>query len=298
MPRLPWVDVVIFNNELDTLRYRMAMHSALFSAVMIIEANLTHSGTPKPLVAKQSLLQEELTKYGAEVLEVPFTRAEARSRKHFTREDAQRRFVLKQLSARYANHFVHMSDVDEYLDPSWARDNLERLPASGCVTPRLRCYTYAIHCPNYGESPWLMGRVIRNPSSAFTHAVQHGLSLRGPPTGRCPASPEWAGWHIGYAYNSSMIWSKLRSFQHRDDVAIQKVLKLQEAELLRTIDDRASRCKDPLDRRQKKDPTKAKINSSYSSLIPFDGRAPPLAGWPEHPMAGTALSGRGETPKN
>ena len=59
---------------------------------------------------------------------------------------------------------------------------------------------------------------------------------------------------------------------------------MRKADRAQLLDYRVSRCIDPVDLRQKVDKSKRKHNITFEERA-YDGRWPPVPGWPEHPKA-------------
>ena len=291
---VPWVDVVLFGHEVDMLRYRLKVHAPIFSAVVIVESNLTHTGLPKPLYARDSLTAEEIALYGITLVNVPLheikrkRQLDGSARINMAREQSQRKFINEWLSVNYPRHRVHMSDVDELVDPQ----SVCALPDTSCVTLSLRFYLYGIHCAVHSNTPWMMSMLVRTDSDAFKTNLRKRLPMRGATVGYwpaaeqrlCRAAPGLQGWHLSDFFNTSMLVRKFETYNHNDDTLIQGLLQLPPMKRDMVLEDRVERCIDARNQKQRLNPLLQKLNASYM-IEPYDGRMPPVPGWPRHPKA-------------
>ena len=132
------VDVVILNDEIDLLRYRLQLHATLMQTTVVVEANVTFSGKPKPLFARESLTAAEVTEHAIILLQVPFSAAELADPSPWIRENAQRTFLNGWLLEHFPESLVYMSDVDELLDPAIRfTEHIQH-----CMVASLRHYLY------------------------------------------------------------------------------------------------------------------------------------------------------------
>lgn len=286
-PRPPTVDVVLFNDEVDMLRYRVRLHSTIFSHTVVAQSNLTLSSLPKPMHGARAFSPSERALLGITLLDVPLPPASFHppnlrdERVAFLRERAMRNCVGRWLARSYPRAVVHFSDVDELLEPQSAALHLAVAAAaqnvSACITPRHRLFNYAEVCPCLSEA-WAKAAILRSDSALFAKTLRLAGELRMLPTAVCSESPQYVGWHFSFAMDSAQILRKLRSFAHssRDDVA--RLLSMREADAERRIDAAAAQCADPLGR------------AAHCRGVAFDGRLPPVAGWPRHPKAPRALT--------
>lgn len=60
---------LIVNDEVDMLRYRRQLHEPITRQVVIVEANLTFTGIPKPLHVRDTLSQAELERHNVLLLQ-------------------------------------------------------------------------------------------------------------------------------------------------------------------------------------------------------------------------------------
>ena len=113
---LPLIDIILMNDEMDMLEYRLKLHRSIVTKFVIVESNLTFKGRPKPLYAKSLLATGKLEQFNIEVLQVPFSQSERESNDTWVKELATRRFIGYWISQHYPNATVTLSDVDELFD--------------------------------------------------------------------------------------------------------------------------------------------------------------------------------------
>ena len=300
------VDVVLFNDEIDMLAYRLQLHSPIASHFLIVESNVTHVGQPKPLHGARALavggelfhlaerLQGRLT-----VLNVPgLDRRKKYHWPHYWRETAMRVFVNSYLQRHFPNYAVFMSDVDELLDSSMQTHFQGVSQRNRCIRPKLYGFYYGEHCacladPNMGER----SVYFHTNSTFFAQVVARKAELRYSDelvSSTCPVSTIQLGWHLSYFFDTPTILVKLQSFRHADDVRMRRLLELPNRSAV--IDDRISRCASLLTplhpgRSGKLYVTKlteAKWMSLRTPTLIADawhGQPPPINNWPRHPRA-------------
>ena len=177
------VDVVMFNDELSVLRYRLRLHSAFADTFVVAETAITYAGHAKPLHASNSLTEAEKRAYDVRIFVVPVLRSIASPTRseNWRRENHQRSSLNRYLADNFKKHLIFFSDLDEFLDPEAMRTTLLSSAhladsAVGCITPRMRFYYYSEHCPVF--EPWAAATLSRSDSYFFTKVVQAGMLLR------------------------------------------------------------------------------------------------------------------------
>ena len=179
----PLLDVFLINDEIEMLRYRLALHAPLAVRTIVAESRWTHSGHPKPLHARNNLTDEELVRFNIRCVDVPFPRlasehssrnksaASSNSRNALDVEIAHRRYLhgiigremrallpallpatVSAETAAPSDLLVHFSDVDELLDLASLRRAVQlagsiEAVVPACRSPMLRHYYYGVHCP-------------------------------------------------------------------------------------------------------------------------------------------------------
>ena len=70
------LDIFSASDELDMIRYRLELHQPITYKTIILEANVTHTGKPKPLYVREALTAGEIARHNVVLMNVPFTVAE------------------------------------------------------------------------------------------------------------------------------------------------------------------------------------------------------------------------------
>ena len=136
------IDVFSASDEVAMVRFRLHLHEQLAFKTIVLESEHTHTGRLKPLYITNALSAEEKARYNVQLINVPFGDALLRKANCSLRrcvlalEDAQRRYVNSMLLVERLEHIragrrellVHLSDVDELLDP-----DLIPTPSSGAA---------------------------------------------------------------------------------------------------------------------------------------------------------------------
>ena len=134
--------------------------------------------------------------------------------------------------------------------------------------------------------------LVRTDSSAFSQTIlTKKLPMRGaehywPARDRrtCQTAEGLHGWHLSYFFDTDAIIRKMETYNHNDDVKVQRLLRMPLAERTRIIEHRVAHCIDPFNTRQRINPTLAKNNVTFQEAA-YDGKMPPVPGWPRHPLA-------------
>ena len=284
---LPLIDIILVNDEMDMLEYRLNLHHSIVSKFVIVESNVTFKGLPKPLYAKSLLATGRLEKFSVEVIQVPFSQSERESNDTWVRQLATRRFIGYWISQHYPNATVTLSDVDELFDTEALAKVLEspELNNLSCFFLPMRFLYYGEACP-MSLSRWNAAPIFKTGSTWFREVVVRGEGLR-LHTDQSPfvsktcevlnlATP-LLGWHISYAMETNRIVNKIRSFSENAPF-IQELINAHNVSDI--IEGRLQRCGDLYGREDYPE-----ISCSQIDVRVFDFKSPPLMGLPRHPLA-------------
>ena len=287
---LPLVDVFIFNSEEEMLRYRIRLHSRVFSRFVVVESNITFSGNFKRLHAHDAVakLERHHRSLDITILQIPLAPAQPAESQHkvraaFSRETQQRVFLNAYILEHFPRHTIFFSDVDELLDPRTLASELTTNPTSDCITTSLRPFYYGESCQYMRR--WDFGVVLRSDGQTFAKIVRAGAELRKSQvvSRSCPTTKHFVGWHFSYAMDTESIAQKLRDFSHASDmrVGVPKILALSQHKgaLHQYIEDKVMHCRDLFGR----------TGEVSLQLRAHDGVLPPVLGWPRHPLAPSSL---------
>jgi len=291
------VDMFTANDEIEMLRYRLRLHEPLTLRTIILESNVSHSGLPKPLHVRNALTPEEIARFNVHLIQVPFTSDEIKrasctsalaGKCAWVLEIAQRRFVNRMMQQQIdelnrtrglGNVLFHMSDLDELLDLDIVADASAKGQIPGCVCPLMRVYVYGERCPAIWPE-WSRSVLFRASSGWFSDMVRahgiRGFQLRRLAGKGCGVLRRWSGWHFGYFMSAAKILKKYRAFAHAHDKYVLKMVN--SADPLKAIEHKVRSCSDIHGR---------KYGPSWTA---FDGRLPPVDGWPRSLLAPRAAN--------
>lgn len=291
---LPLIDIFMINDEVEMMRTRLALHAPVTRRFIILESNVTFSGRSKPLHARLNLTADECEQYNVVVLNVELSSSQrynaqrvvsrtAGKSVEWARELGQRAYVNRLVeeqvlaTAREGDALVHMSDVDELLDPRVVR----RARVDKCVSPYLRNYVYSEYCTN-GVPPWHRSVLFRAGSGWFEKALRdrcpwsrsvalEAFQMRMASDETCPPTTSFVGWHFGNFMSSPAIVNKLKSFSHTTETFVRAIINSNDS--VGEIQHRAKNCVDVRGRTGRK------------AWPPYDGVLPELDHWPRNENA-------------
>lgn len=307
------LDVFLLNDEVEMMRYRLALHAPITLRTLIIECACTFTGKRKPLYARESLSASEIAAHRIRLIEIPCTPGKRTNRTQaftpdsdanstlvdafFEMEFHQRRtssLILQQEVAElFRSHgedfLVHVSDVDELLDPTL----LMSAEIRGCRTPVLRHFHYGVHCAQY-KPAFARSLVFRASAGWLNFSIGHKRMTWDPlrnmahgrwHAGACPMTRSFVGWHFSYFLSSEQILVKLKSFSHSRDPFVAKTLAHERP--LELIATNARRCVSIRGTKLENEllPYAGVGAVSMHKALPRSSELPTLPGWPHHPAA-------------
>jgi len=152
--------VILFADEVDTLRFRIGLHDRYVKEFLIVESPVTFSGIPKPLYASAALQNLSFSPNATvTTLTVPDIVNGTHSNAAWARELGTRRIALNWLAEHAPGGIALLSDIDEYLDVETLYGEELGDDQHGCVSPVLSMFNYCCACqrphlrPHPGSSP-------------------------------------------------------------------------------------------------------------------------------------------------
>jgi beta-1,4-mannosyl-glycoprotein beta-1,4-N-acetylglucosaminyltransferase len=210
-------DCFTFNNEFDILDLRLKTLSNVVDKFVISEAELTHSGKPKPLFFYENRQQWDWIK--DKIIHVPLTAkslaipdgdwwAWPQHTEHWYREIQQRVRLEEGLKEAAPDDVILVSDADEIPPPHILGDRklLEQLLSSNkLVTFNQQFYVYYL---NLSAGPWKGTRLFRKSllqekNTQLIRMDDSGLVVDG-------------GWHFSWQGGAQKIRAKLEDFAHQE----------------------------------------------------------------------------------
>lgn len=201
------IDCFTFYNELDMLEYRLTVLYPHVTKFVLVEATLTHAGTPKPLFYNDN--KERYARWADKIIHVVVEDMPdlSTSKDAWVREVFQRNAIdrgLASLSLRPLDLLI-ISDVDEIPNPAMIPDDLD-------VTKRLEMDFYYYTIQNRTPTKWYHAKIC-----PFADYVL--LFKRVPNDVRMHKDCEPinnGGWHLGYFGSPEFIQNKLQQFAHQE----------------------------------------------------------------------------------
>lgn len=206
-------------NELGILEGRLEYLYGKVDYFVIVEANITHSGNPKPLHFMQNMSRYK--RYLDKVLYFPFSYDTSKldlsvkldkfdyDSPHWEIEKQQRSHILEALNFFDNNDIVIISDVDEIPSHSSidVMNNIIGKEASSAALEQQMFYYNFKQCQFY---PW-HGSTVSTVSFAKEHGVQWLRDMR-----YMMPVIHTGGWHLSYWGSAEHIANKINNFAHQE----------------------------------------------------------------------------------
>lgn len=218
VPKLMVWDVFPYYQEADVLELRLNELDTVVDKFVIVEANMTHSGNPKPYYLSENM--ERFAKWADKIIikqvdlsTLDFTKFDYDPT--WVREHTQRDAAREVLYAHCApQDFVIVGDVDEIPRANKVREYIESNPDKvGVLVQDRYCYYINYKCVKTDEPqlnskilPYLMMGACSLNDIRF--ADKEGLL----PTERI----ESAGWHFTFLGNTDAAIQKVRAWAHQE----------------------------------------------------------------------------------
>lgn len=208
------IDCFIFSNEVDLLKYRLAILNRVVDKFVIVEARQTFSGVAKePSYEKNKKLFAQYSDKIIHILvdlpykqpNIDFAAEEQWKNEYFQRNAIQQ--GLDQIVLE-PNDYIIISDADEIPDPNSLQKVKDFEPGFDAVRLEQDYYYY-------------------NLSSKFVDRWYYSVMLKysfylnsNMPPQECRHAPKFAifnkgGWHLSYFGDVSFIQKKIKSFSHQ-----------------------------------------------------------------------------------
>ena len=201
-------DCFLFHNELDVLEIRLATLYDHVDRFVLVEANQTHAGLPKPLYFDEN--RERFAKYLDKidhvVCDLPTIEGSIYDQA-WHRERYQRNMCMAALEkSAQPNDVIIIGDADEIASPE-AIANYKL--SDGIVRLKQRMFYYYLNCEN--KEGWDWQKIA--PYSEVKRLTPCGI--RYPPAGDLPLV-EAGGWHFSFCGNAEHVSQKLSDYSHRE----------------------------------------------------------------------------------
>lgn len=201
------IDCFRFHNEFEILKLRLQILEDVVDWFVLAEANLSHSGEPKPYHFEQNkgIFKRWLPKIRHVVVEDMPANAS-----NYQRERYQMDAVRRGLTSLKSQDAVIIGDIDEIPNPTVIR---MYKASDGIVGLKSYNGIFYINCENF-TVPWFNPKIVtrdivlRNTPSAIRDYQAEGWGH----------FYEVGGWHFSYCGGLQQYDSKIRSFSHANQV--------------------------------------------------------------------------------
>jgi len=236
------VDAFIFYNEINMLTYRLNVLNDVVDLFVIVEANQTFTGKPKPLFFKENahLFEKFADKIVHHVVDLPFANPNPEMKEQWENEWHQRNSiqdVLARLTLQ-SNDIICISDVDEIIDPTL----LAEIRKGHLVIDD----TYSLNQPTYyynlntRHTIDFFSALITSLDAFYKNRGIHKVTVSGLRSIRHRTI--WnAGWHLSFFGDASFIRNKLQTYAHLEH-------NIPENTDITTIETRVRTFKEPMNR--------------------------------------------------
>lgn len=197
------IDTFMFFNELDVLELRLKKLDQHVDLFVLVEAPVTHNGTPKPL-----FFQENKSRYEKWLPKIRHVIAKdmPTDENPWSREKYQRNCLLEALQDVPDDAWVMISDADEIP----MIDKISWSDITSAASLHMYMFEYSLDWLFTGEA-WI-GTVI-------THAREYkklGPNFFRDNRWRFPFFKE-CGWHLSSFGDAKHVWNKIQNYAHAKD---------------------------------------------------------------------------------
>ena len=195
------IDCFTFYNELKMLKFRLEYLYDTVDKFILVEANLTHAGNPKPLFFQEN--KEIFSKYHDKIIHII---VEDMPTGDWTRENFQRNCIdrgIKTLNLEN-DDIVIISDLDEIpnrhtLKSTQIHDGINSLIQS--------LYWYNLNTRN--QNKWYHAKVVNY--KTYCQCTPETIRM-----GHIDTYIPNGGWHFSYFGDALFIQNKLQQFAHQE----------------------------------------------------------------------------------
>lgn len=215
-PQKRVVDCFIFYNELEMLEYRLTVLNDVVDYFVIVEANQTHTGKPKPLFFSEN--KDKFSKYLNKIIHVVvdlpyvYPSIDYTQNQQWLNEQYQRNCIdigINKLSLEDCDIII-ISDLDEIPNPKILEQIKQgQLKIQTIKTMKQDLYYYNLSTKTYSD--WLYAKILTH---RFYKQHRKPTNIRND-TPNCELL-ENAGWHLSYFGDAKFIKNKIENFGHQE----------------------------------------------------------------------------------
>jgi beta-1,4-mannosyl-glycoprotein beta-1,4-N-acetylglucosaminyltransferase len=222
-------DCFTFFNELDLLEIRLEELYSVVDKFVLVEADLTHSGNPKPMMFAEN--RERYKRFEDKLIYVPVHDMPREAETAWVRENFQRNAILRGLVGAAPDDFVIISDLDEI--PRADLLALIKQSAGDGFGLRLWLYSMRLNYLNVAgpevHCVWpvvIRRRLIETPQHIrdIRMHIDRGTVLR---------AVDDAGWHFTSVGDNDTLRNKIRNFAHQEVNAPERLAAIDVDQFIR-----------------------------------------------------------------
>jgi len=208
------IDTFIFYNELEILKYRLAILNEIVDYFILVESTHTFTGKPKSLVYNENkhLFSDYKDKIIHIIVEdmpfihpnINFDNNEQWKNEYHQRDAIRRGFEFIQINDK---DIITLTDLDEIPNPDIFSD-----VKSGKINIEINClkqYCYTFNLEQYPDF-WVYPKIFTY--NKFKELNIEMNSIRN----HCCDAIENGGWHLSYFGDVNYIQNKIKDFSHQE----------------------------------------------------------------------------------
>lgn len=208
-------DCFTFYNELEVLELRLRELSGVVDRFVLVEADTTHAGAPKPLFFEEN--KAAFAPFLDRITHI-VVRDMPETADSWVRENFQRNAIMRGLEGVKPDDVVLVSDVDEIP----RRSVVASLPADATPVTGLRMpvFYFKFNYLNIAGDELMAVWTVAVRGSHITQLTPQGARnarfalMRNPPPNT--RVHDHAGWHFSYIGDAEHVRRKLRNFAHQE----------------------------------------------------------------------------------
>lgn len=207
-------DCFPFFNELDVLELRLRELSGVVDRFVLVEADSTHMGAPKPLFFEEN--KAAFAPFLDRIIHIVVR--DMPDANVWVRENFQRNAIMRGLEGVQPDDLVLISDADEIP----RRSVVAALPGNGAVVSGLRMplFYFKLNYMNVAGAELMAVWTVAVRGSHIAQLTPQGVRnarftlMQNPPANT--RVYEHAGWHFSYVGDETHVRSKVRNFAHQE----------------------------------------------------------------------------------
>lgn len=208
------IDCFTFYNELDMLKYRMTVLKHVVDTFVLVEANITHNGFPKPMTFEAH--RDEFSEFADKIVYVPVTDMPLTHDAFTSKDDAwvnegfQRNCIQRGLDSLHLHDedVIILSDVDEIPHPVLLASIQRGDTKVSLQKLEQDMYYYNLNTRFFDK--WYHAKIVSHAKLRDMGSPLNDIRAMSCPTLR------HGGWHLSYFGSADQIQNKIMNFAHQE----------------------------------------------------------------------------------